>query len=117
VLPSYREGTPRTLLEAACLSKPIVTTDVPGCHQVVTDGYNGFLCKVKDAHDLASKMELMINCSDIQLKTMGENGRKKIESEFDEQIVFSKYLISLRNLSTQPKATNKIKEKIVISRN
>jgi len=59
VLPSYREGTPRTLLEAASIAKPIITTDVPGCHQVVTDGHNGLLCKLKDSNDLALKMKTM----------------------------------------------------------
>ena len=57
VLPSYREGTPRTLLEAASIAKPIITTDVPGCHHVVSDKYNGLLCKLKDSSDLAQKMK------------------------------------------------------------
>jgi glycosyltransferase involved in cell wall biosynthesis len=117
VLPSYREGTPRTLLEAASMTKPIVTTDVPGCHQVVSNGYNGMLCKVKDAQDLAMKMEAMMACSNHELKRMGENGRRKIELEFDEEIVINKYLFALRNEAPQPVFNNKINEKIVISRN
>jgi glycosyltransferase involved in cell wall biosynthesis len=56
VLPSYREGTPRTLLEAASSSKPIVATNVPGCNQVVEDKFNGLLCNMKDSADLAAKM-------------------------------------------------------------
>ena len=52
VLPSYREGTPRTLLEAAAMAKPIVATDVPGCREVVEHGRTGFLCQVRDAKDL-----------------------------------------------------------------
>ena len=58
VLPSYREGLPRTLLEAASLQKPIVTTNTPGCRHVVADGRNGLLCRVRDAVDLADKMDL-----------------------------------------------------------
>jgi len=97
VLPSYREGTPRTLLEAASIAKPIITTDVPGCHQVVTDGHNGLLCKLKDSTDLASKMRAMTRFDDKTLKTMGLNGRKKAELEFDETIVINKYLRAIRS--------------------
>ncbi|MBS1488580.1 MAG: glycosyltransferase family 4 protein [Bacteroidetes bacterium] len=91
VLPSYREGTPRTLLEAASSAKPIITTDVPGCHQVVQNGYNGLLCRLKDADDLAKKMETIAGFDDHTLKQMGKNGRHKAESEFDEHIVIEKY--------------------------
>ena len=92
VLPSYREGTPRTLLEAASSSKPIVATDVPGCHNVVRHQYNGLLCKLKDSKDLADKMLEMANYDDSTLKRMGENGRSKMELEFDEKIVVAKYI-------------------------
>lgn len=92
VLPSYREGTPRTLLEAASIAKPIITTDVPGCHQIVTDGHNGLLCKLKDPTDLAHKMRAMASFDDETLKTMGLNGRRKVESEFNETIVINQYL-------------------------
>lgn len=68
VLPSYREGTPRTLLEAASMAKPIVTTDVPGCRNVVDDGVNGYLCEVKNAYDLAVKMEMMLNLTKKMLE-------------------------------------------------
>ena len=96
VLPSYREGTPRTLLEAASSAKPIIATDVPGCHQVVADGHNGLLCKLKDANDLAEKMKIMVGFDNETLKTMGVNGRKKAEKEFDEAIVINKYLGAIR---------------------
>ena len=95
VLPSYREGTPHTLLEAASCAKPIIATDVPGCHQVVTDNYNGFLCRIKDADDLASKMVSMAAMDDQALRLFGENGRKKMEKEFDEALVINKYLETL----------------------
>jgi len=92
VLPSYREGTPRSLLEAASLCKPIVATRVPGCKHVVQDGFNGFLCNMKDPYDLAEKMRQMAGLNDEQLKEMGKNGRIKMEREFSDQIVIDKYL-------------------------
>jgi glycosyltransferase involved in cell wall biosynthesis len=95
VLASYREGTPRTLLEAASSGKPIVATDVPGCHHVVIDNYNGLLCKLKDAQDLADKMELMAGLDETKLKEMGANGRKKMELEYGEDIVISKYIAAI----------------------
>ncbi|HNP18062.1 MAG TPA: glycosyltransferase family 4 protein [Fulvivirga sp.] len=98
VLPSYREGTPKCLLEAASSAKPIVTTDVPGCKNVVQHNYNGLLCKMKDAVDLADKMSIMASFDDNQLKTMGLNGRKKVETEFDEKLVIDKYLNTIQEL-------------------
>lgn len=98
VLPSYREGTPRTLLEAASSSKPIIATNVPGCNQVVDDNVNGLLCRLKDADDLAEKMRTMTQFSNDELMTMGNNGRLKMEREFDESIVINKYLGALTAL-------------------
>lgn len=95
VLPSYREGTPRTLLEAASSGKPIIATDVPGCHHVVVDQYNGLLCKMKDATDLAHKMTIMAGLDESVLKEMGTNGRKKMELEYSEDIVISKYIAAI----------------------
>ena len=92
VLPSYREGTPRTLLEAAAMGKPIVTTNAVGCCEVVDDGVNGYLCRVRDAEDLAEKMLRMIELSPSARIAMGAAGRKKMELEFDEKIVIDKYL-------------------------
>lgn len=96
VLPSYREGTSKTLLEAASMAKPIITTDVPGCNNVLSDGENGFLCRVRDSIDLADKIEKMIKLSDNERETMGNNGRKKMINEFEEEIVIQKYLETIR---------------------
>jgi glycosyltransferase involved in cell wall biosynthesis len=91
VLPSYREGTPRALLEAAAMAKPIITTDAIGCREVVDDEINGFLVPVKDSSSLAQAMEQMI--SDPQMrKRMGKAGREKVKREFDEKIVIKKIL-------------------------
>lgn len=92
VLPSYREGTPRTLLEAASMGKPIVATNVPGCTNVVKDHFNGLLCKAKDSSDLADKMQQMYSLNDSVRQEMGKNSRKLIEQRFDEQMVINKYL-------------------------
>jgi len=92
VLPSYREGLSRVLLEAAALAKPIITTDVPGCKDVVIHGINGYLCKVKDEFDLAAQMEKMLLLSRSAQKAMGQKGRDKIVAEFDENFVIKKYI-------------------------
>ena len=102
VLPSYREGTPRTLLEAASVGKPIIATNVPGCNQVVEDRYNGLLCNIKDAEDLASKMQTMAELDSSTLKKFGENGRTKMEQQFNENLVISKYLAELKTIRLVP---------------
>ena len=99
VLPSfYREGTPRILLESASMEKPIITTDNIGCRDVVDDGINGYLCEVKNSKDLANKMEMMLNLSDIERNGMGKAGRVKMINEFDEKIVIDKYLFTVENI-------------------
>jgi glycosyltransferase involved in cell wall biosynthesis len=92
VLPSYREGTPRTLLEAAAMARPIVTTDSVGCREVVDDGINGYLCCPRDASDLAEKMARIVAMSPFERMSMGVRGREKVERDFDERIVITKYL-------------------------
>jgi glycosyltransferase involved in cell wall biosynthesis len=81
VLPSYREGTPRVLLEAGAMGKPIVATDVPGCREVVKDGYNGILVPVKDSEALARAVESLL-ADQEESRRMGLNGRLLIEKEF-----------------------------------
>lgn len=92
VLPSYREGTSRSLLEAASMAKPIITTNVPGCNNIVTDGVNGFLCKVRNSIDLAEKIKKMINLSNAERNDMGLLGREKMIEKFEENIVLKKYI-------------------------
>ncbi len=96
VLPSfYREGVPRTLLEAAAMGRPIITTNSVGCREVVDDGVNGYLIRPRDAADLAEKMEQIIALSSAARTAMGIRGREKVEREFDEQIVIGKYLAAI----------------------
>jgi glycosyltransferase involved in cell wall biosynthesis len=93
VLPSaYPEGTPRTLLEASAVGRPIITTDAPGCRNAVDDGINGYLCALRDAVDLQDKLEKIIAKSPQERREMGRAGRAKMEQEFDEAIVIGKYL-------------------------
>jgi glycosyltransferase involved in cell wall biosynthesis len=87
VLPSYREGMPRSLLEAGAMGLPVVATDVAGCRNVVSDGYNGLLCEVKSSASLAHAMQRMLALSDDERARMGENGRDRVTREFDEQLV------------------------------
>jgi len=91
VLPSYREGLSRVLLEAASLEKPIITTDVPGCKEVVDDGINGYLCNVKSVSSLIDKMHKILFLSPTERDEMGKKGRVKVISEFDEKFVIEKY--------------------------
>ncbi len=98
VLPSYREGLSKTLLEAASMQKPIITTNVPGCKDVVEDGINGFLCQVKNSHDLKEKMIKMLNLPFQKRLQMGKKGREKIITEFSEELVFHKYLSCIKNI-------------------
>lgn len=92
VLPSYREGLPRVLLEAASMQKPIIATDVPGCRDIVDDGVNGLLCRIKDAEDLANVMQRMVSMSEEERLSMGLQGRLKVQSMFSMDIVCSIYL-------------------------
>ena len=90
VLPSYREGLPRTLLEAAAMGRPIIATDVTGCREVVDHGVNGYLCKARDANDLAEKMKDMIKLSINERQEMGLRGWEKVEKEFEENFFVEK---------------------------
>ena len=92
VLPSYREGTPRSLLEASSMAKPIITTDVPGCRQVVDDGDSGYLAPVRDSRALADRMERVLLLSADQRRQMGLRGRQKMIREFDDRKVLGEYL-------------------------
>ena len=99
VLASYREGTPKVLLEAAAMGKPIITTNVPGCKEVVEDQLTGFLCDVRSAKDLAQKMCQMIELSFEERDRMGKLARLKMEKQFSEQFVIDRYLKVIRGLS------------------
>jgi len=96
VLPSYREGIPRSLLEAAAMSKPIITTNVVGCKEVVDHGINGFLCEPKNVDSLYNAIEKMLLLSPEERFQMGKKGREKMEIFFDESIVIKAYLDAIQ---------------------
>lgn len=92
VLPSYREGLPRTLIEAAAMGLPLITADSPGCREVVRHGENGLLCRPKDASDLADQMTAMLELAEQTRAEMGRRNREKACREYDERIVLRRYL-------------------------
>jgi glycosyltransferase involved in cell wall biosynthesis len=93
VLPTfYPEGTPRALLEAASMAKPLITTNVPGCRAVLDDSVNGFLVEPREAETLTGAMLRMLRIPGETLQAMGAASRRKAEAEFDERIVVSRYL-------------------------
>jgi glycosyltransferase involved in cell wall biosynthesis len=102
ILPSYyREGTPRALLEAASMGKPLITTDMPGCRDTVEDGKTGYLVRPRDVGDLIEKMENMLRLPAEDRRKMGLRGRAKMIREFDERIVLGKYLEVIREIQSR----------------
>ncbi len=92
VLPTYyREGTPRSLLEAAAMGKPIITSNWVGCRDVVENGRNGYLCQTRSVEDLSLKLRQMIKLPSEVRIAMGCFSREKIAREFDEKIVIRRY--------------------------
>lgn len=97
VLPSYREGLPKSLLEAAACGRAIVTTDVPGCRAVCTDGENGVLVPARDSVALAEALARLAREPETRAR-MGRTGRRRVESEFAETIIAEQTLALYRGL-------------------
>ena len=91
VLPSYREGLPKALIEAAAAGRPIVTTDVPGCRDVVEDGVSGLIVPVRDVAALADAIEKLLASPELR-RTCGLAGRRKAEAEFGVKAVVEQTL-------------------------
>jgi glycosyltransferase involved in cell wall biosynthesis len=91
VLPSYREGAPRTLIEASAMGRPVIATDVPGCRAVVEAGLTGLLCLPRDAESLASTCLDFLALTPDHQKALGVEGRGKMEREFCQSIVVQSY--------------------------
>lgn len=98
VLPSYREGLSRFLIEAASASKPIITTNVPGCKDVVEDNVNGFLCAEKNAQSLKDTIEKMILLDKEKLEEMKKKSKKIAVNKFDKEIINNIYLSEITKI-------------------
>lgn len=99
VFPSYyAEGMANVLLESAACARPIITTALPGCGETVDDNVSGYIVKERDSVDLASKLEKFILLSDNKKKMMGIMGRKKMEKEFDREIVIDAYVSEISTI-------------------
>lgn len=102
VLPSYyREGVPRSLIEGAAMGRPIITTDMPGCRDVVEPGVNGWLCTPRDVEGLAQAMANYLAMSPPERAAMGERGRERAVRLFDERAIIASYLDALDALSVR----------------
>ena len=106
-LPSYREGLPNGLLEAAACKRPVVATNVPGCREIVRDGENGFLVPAKDAEALAEALIKLIENPSLRQR-MGECGRQMVLDAFTERHVFSQVLELYRKLFRDSRGTDPV---------
>jgi glycosyltransferase involved in cell wall biosynthesis len=95
VLPSYREGMSRALLEGAAMGKPLVGTDVAGCRELIEEGVTGALCRPRDAGSLADAMERVGRLPPGKIADLGRAARKKVERQFGEQVVIDAYFEAL----------------------
>ena len=95
----YPEGMSNVLLESCAAGRPIITTDRPGCGEIVEDGVNGFVVKQQDSDDLSSKIERFIALPYEKKKVMGLSARQKVEREFDRRIVVNAYIEEIESIS------------------
>jgi glycosyltransferase involved in cell wall biosynthesis len=91
VLPSYREGLPRAILEAMSMEKPVIVTDVPGCTELVQQEWNGIKVKVRDTHALSRAMVQLYNMSENERRIWGKNGRELVKQKYDVQGIVKAY--------------------------
>ena len=101
VMPSYHEGMSNVNLESAANGRPVITTDVPGCRETVDDGVTGILVKSRDTQSLTDGVEKFLSLTYDQKKQMGIAGRKKVEREFDREMVVKAYLNELKHIGNR----------------
>jgi glycosyltransferase involved in cell wall biosynthesis len=99
VLPSYREGAPRTLIEAAAMARPLIATDVPGCRSVVRPDISGFLCAPQSADSLAVALRRFLALSQTERVAMGQSARAHMEQSFDEALIVSAYRAAIAEVT------------------
>lgn len=100
VLASYREGLPKTILEAMSMEKPIIVSDVAGCRETIAkkDPVNGYFCRVKDPVSLAEQMYKMTQLKDVEREMMGKSGRALVLRKFDQQIINREYIDKIQSI-------------------
>ena len=98
VNPSYHEGMSNVLLEGGAMAKPLIASNIPGCREIIDDGYNGYLFKVKSADALEEKLLKFIKLSEKEKEVMGLNSRSKVEKEFDRNIVVDEYIKTINKI-------------------
>lgn len=98
IMPSYHEGMSNVNLESAANGRPVITTDVPGCRETVENGKTGYLVRVKNVESLVDGIERFISLPYEQKRIMGEQGRQKVEKEFDRQVVVNTYLKAIADV-------------------
>lgn len=91
ILPSYREGLSKSLIEASSMRMPLIATNVPGCNDIVKDGYNGFLVKPYSSKSLFVAVKKMINMTEYERLKMGENSRKRVLAYYSNKHVIDSY--------------------------
>ena len=99
VLPSYREGLPRSLLEGAAMGRPLIATDAPGCRNLIEPGVTGFRCAVRSAPSLASAMEDFLRLTPDERAEMGGRARQMVEERFSDDRVNEAYLQVLQGMN------------------
>jgi glycosyltransferase involved in cell wall biosynthesis len=104
VLASYREGFPRSAVEAAAMGLPLVLTDIRGCREVVTDGQNGFLVPARDAGALAAAVARLVEDAELR-RRFGAANRERATERFDERRIIGQILDVYRRLLTQKRGT------------
>ncbi|MFY9240396.1 MAG: glycosyltransferase, partial [Roseovarius sp.] len=102
----YREGAPRTMIEAAAMARPLIATDVPGCRAVLDRDVSGFFCEVRNDESLATAMERFLALSPDAQKAMGAAGRAKMQREFDQALVVDAYRAALDVVASGRRSTH-----------
>lgn len=96
--PSYHEGMSNVLLEGAAMEKFLIASDIPGCREIVENDYNGYTFEVKNSKDLEDKIKKFIKLPKEEKQKMSKNSRKKVEKEFDRNIIIEEYLKKIKGL-------------------
>lgn len=98
VNPSYHEGMSNVLLEGGSMGKPLIASDIPGCKEIIEEGFNGYVFDVKSAESLAEKLQRFIELNQSERELMGKKSREKIKAEFDRSIVINHYKMTINQL-------------------